>query len=177
MKSWTYSTPSFVIKNLEGQGEFSGYASTHQVDHADDRILAGAFSKTLARWTSKKGRFPHIYWEHDKEEIIAVCKHLQEDEHGLYVQGKLLMDLPKAQQAYTSLQRGINGLSIGFFVMKAFSNNGIRTIQEAELKEISFVQRPCNDSARIHEYKSDIPYKDREIVAHIERLKHTLIDE
>jgi HK97 family phage prohead protease len=176
MTPWMYSRPSFVVKHLEDQGEFSGYASTHHVDHADDLILPGAFSKTLAKWTSKKGRFPHIYWEHDTEEIIAVCKDMHEDKHGLYVQGKLLMDIPKAQQAYTSLQRGINGLSIGFFVMKSFSKNGVRTIQEAELKEVSFVHTPCNDRARIHEYKSELSPNDLDLIAHIARLKSTLID-
>ncbi len=176
MKPWIYSAPSFVIKTLEDQGHFSGYASTHTVDQVRDRVLPGAFSKTLSQWKSKKGRFPHIYWEHDADEIIGVCKHMKEDDHGLYVQGKLLMDLPKAQQAYSSLQRGINGLSIGFFALKSFSQGGIRHIKEADLKEVSFVQNPCNDQARVHEYKSEHSCNNDDLMAHIERLKQTLID-
>lgn len=176
MNTVIYRSPSFVLKTLQDQGQFSGYASTHAIDHSNDRILPGAFSKTLDQWTCQRGRFPHIHFEHDAEEIIGLCKRLQEDDHGLYVQGKLLLDLPKAQQAYFLLQRGLNGLSIGFFVLKAFSKGGVRHIQELILKEVSFVKDPCNAEARVHEYKSGPFYHDPTLMAHIERLKRTLID-
>lgn len=160
----------WTIKSLEKAGEFWGYASTRAVDQASDQILTGAFGRTIADWQMKKGRFPHIFWQHDMEEFIGVCQKLEEDKHGLLVKGKLLMDIPKAKYAYELLQRGMDGLSIGFFTTKSEMKSGVRQISELALKEISFVDNPCNREATIYEYKIN-----DHVLKAIKRLKKTLI--
>ncbi|ETZ06876.1 putative prohead protease [Holospora obtusa F1] len=148
---WRVTTP-FCTKLY--QGIFSGYASTYIKDNAGDKIMPGAFQKTLWNWKTKKHRFPHIYWEHDIEEPIGICLKLKEDEKGLFLEGKFLQDFPKAKEAMKSIQQGKRGLSIGFFVQKCLFDQGTRCITELLLKEISLVQFPCNENARIEEIKS-----------------------
>jgi HK97 family phage prohead protease len=147
---------NLVLKSLEQEGLFRGYASTYDIDQSKDQILPGAFSRTLKQWKNKKGRYPHLYWEHDFEEIIGLCHELKEDSCGLYIEGKLLLEIPKAQEVYAHLQKGYDGLSIGFFPVHCNTKGNIRQIAELDLKEISFVHNPCNTQATIHEYKNNI---------------------
>lgn len=161
-----------TLKQLEKKGQlkgtFWGYASTYTLDQGNDQILPGAFSATLAQWKQEKNRYPHLYWDHDFEEVIGICQEMREDEHGLYVKGKLLLDIPKAVEAYLYLEQGINGLSIGFYPVRFITKNGIRYIAELTLKEVSFVDAPCNPEAEIYEYKKD------DLRQALARLKKTL---
>lgn len=170
-----YCLPSFTLKHRAEQGLFWGYASTHTIDHVQDQILPGAFTQTLHHWKSHKGRFPHIYWEHDPEEVIGWCKELREDGVGLHIEGKLLMDLPKAQEAYALLPTGRNGLSIGFYALDVEKKQDIRQIRKVALHEVSLVQKPCNVQARIHGYKSASTFPSQEsILCCLSRLKKNL---
>jgi HK97 family phage prohead protease len=154
----------------EFSGHFSGYASTFEQDRDRDRILPGSFQETLTKWQSE-GRFPHVYSEHDPYEFIGICTLLKEDEKGLYIEGKLLIDhIQKAAEVYQALKKGINGLSIGFYVKKSYRRGNIRFISQVDLKEISIVQEPCNQEARIGEYKASF----QEVFRSLQRLKNVL---
>jgi HK97 family phage prohead protease len=172
-QSLSYWLSSFQLERLESKGlnkgTFSGYASTYSLDQNDDQIMPGAFSRSLAQWRQTRKRFPHLYWEHDFEEVIGVCQSLKEDAKGLKIRGKLLMDIPLAEKAYTHLQKGLNGLSIGFYPTRTLTTQGVRYIHELVLKEISLVENPCNPEARIHEHKSNTDY-----MPHLKKLFHTL---
>jgi HK97 family phage prohead protease len=136
------------------QGLFQGYASTFSLDKALDRIMPGAFTKTLEKdWLESKGHLPYLFLEHDPYQMVGLCTKLYEDAKGLFIQGRLLMEIPSARQAYQLLRQGIQGLSIGFVVKKASMQGPVRHIHELSLKEISIVSSPCNDQARIQEYK------------------------
>ena len=150
-QAWDVTAP-FCVKTY--QGLFSGYASTYTQDTVGDKMVPGAFQKTLWTWKKKKRRYPHIYWEHDMEEPLGVSLDLKEDTKGLFLKGKFLQDFPKTQEAIQSIQRGKHGLSIGFFVQECYFNEGMRYITEVILKEISFVHFPCNVDARVNEIKS-----------------------
>lgn len=160
--SLSYWLSSFQVEKLESKGldkgTFSGYASTYSLDRHNDQIMPGAFSRSLEQWKKNRKRFPHLYWEHDCEEVIGICQSLKEDEKGLKIKGKLLMDIPLAQKAYSYLDKGRNGLSIGFYPTRTITHKGVRHIHELVLKEISIVETPCNPEARIHEHKSEQEY-------------------
>ena len=147
------SVPVFLFDDPKEKGLFSGYASTYCVDLYGDKIEKGAFKSTIQEWESK-GRFPHIYWEHDIEDVIGMCLDMREDDKGLFIRGKLLLDIPRAKEVYKSLSCGVRGLSIGFVPTKSFLKKGVRHIQGLCLKEVSLVKRPCNTEAKICEYKA-----------------------
>lgn len=149
-----YHTVPLTLKHVHEAGHFWGYASTACIDRSNDQIVPGAFQKTLTYWKTRRGRWPHLYSEHNPEEFIGVCQDLREDETGLYVQGKLFLELLKAREVHTRLQRGTDGLSIGFFVLKSQKRGPIRQILDLDLKEISFVQNPCNPEAQVQEFKT-----------------------
>ncbi len=137
---------------------FSGHASTYAQDAAGDCIVPGAFTKTLRQWLTQKGRFPHIYLEHHIDTPIGVCLELKEDQKGLFVRGKLIDDFPETKIALDAIHKGPQGVSIGFFVDRSYMRNRIRYITELSLKEISFVQHPCNAQAYVRLVEAAAPF-------------------
>lgn len=146
--SHLYLRKSMPIHLEWKDGKIKGYASTYDVDHANDRIMPGAFKKSLSQW-EQKARWPLLYLEHDPEDPIGFFHEVTEDTKGLFVLGKLLLELESAKKAQKAIMRGKTGLSIGFYVFKSHKQRGIRYISELGLKEISLVSDPCNPQAQI----------------------------
>jgi uncharacterized protein len=159
---------------LKNEGEFWGYASTTNIiDDDGDEIIHGAFKKTLKEWTAR-GKCPPFCWQHKMDELIGVISEVKEDNKGLRIKGKFLLDLPKAKEAYLLLkENAVDSFSIGFRATKyryldnnkRFSRNSdnnisevgfgkIRQILELSLKEISFVSVPANSASTVYEYKT-----------------------
>lgn len=137
------------IKSLNNAGRFSGYASVFDVvDNQQDIILRGAFTKTLqARKDGVK-----LLWQHQMDEPIGALETLIEDKRGLYVEGRLLLSIARAREAYELIKAGaLSGMSIGYTPQKhrLDPKTGVREIYEVELWEISLVTFPANSSAGI----------------------------
>ena len=145
------------LKSLDTHGKFAGYASVFNVvDNQRDIILRGAFSKTV------KGRVSDIklLWQHQQEEPIGTFEQIFEDPRGLYVEGKLLLNVQRALEAHTLLKAGaLSGLSIGYSPIryKVDPETGIRSIAEVELWEISLVTFPANAAANVTVVKQSLP--------------------
>lgn len=141
----------------DNQGAFSGYASVFNVTDAHQDVVApGAFRDTLAQWKAK-GTWPKLLWQHEAETPIGRITHLREDPHGLYVEGILLLDVPKGREAYVLLENGVlDGLSIGFKTLRQRldKNRGVRVLEKINLVEISFVTFPANDQAGVSQVKA-----------------------
>ena len=149
---------SFEIKAVSDDGLFSGYASVFDnVDSYGDIVRKGAFVESIGEWEAK-GKMPPILWNHDPSDPIGVYTKMQEDEKGLYVEGKLLIDdVPRARQTHALMKAGaIDGLSIGYKV-KEYSfdvENDIRELLKLNLGEVSIVTFPANPETRIEAVKS-----------------------
>ena len=145
------------VKSLDSMGRFAGYASVFDiVDNQKDIIERGAFAETL------KGRLSDIkmLWQHQQDEPIGIFEKIFEDANGLYVEGRLLLDVARAKEAYSLLKEGaISGLSIGYSPTKyrLHEKTGTRLISTVELWEISLVTFPANDAAKITVVKQGIP--------------------
>ncbi|MDE3016057.1 MAG: HK97 family phage prohead protease [Pseudomonadota bacterium] len=146
-----------AIKSLDGQGRFAGYASVFDIlDSQHDIILRRAFMRTL------KGRSGKIklLWQHRQDEPIGVFDRMFEDARGLYVEGRLLLSVARAQEAYSLLKAGaISGLSIGYSPVK-FSTDaktGVRKLADVDLWEISLVTFPANEAAGVTVVKQAEP--------------------
>lgn len=151
-------TRPFSVKETAEDGTFSGYGSVfHVEDDYRDVVSPGAFSASLADWRAK-GRMPALLWQHDSGKPIGVFEEMSEDEHGLFVKGKLLKDdVAMAGEAHALMRAGaLSGLSIGYrTIVDEFNREtGVTTLKEVDLWEVSVVTFPANDLARVDNVKS-----------------------
>lgn len=141
----------------QSKGILSGYASFFNIlDQQGDRITKGAFTKTLRAW-HHSGKKPKMLWQHDPKQPIGIWTHLHEDNQGLYVEGRLALGTPKADEAYILLKEGVlDNLSIGFRTLKAIPNRNTssRLLLDIDLVEISLVTFGANTKAIIHHIKT-----------------------
>ncbi len=137
------------LKSLDTQGRFAGYASVFNVvDSQRDIMLRGAFHHTLGQRVSSI----KFLWQHQQEEPIGVLDRMFEDERGLYVEGRLLLEVQRAREAYALLKSGaVNGLSIGYSPVRyrIDAESGIRHLAAVDLWEISLVTFPANEAANV----------------------------
>lgn len=157
------------IKNLRADGRFAGYASVFDVvDSQRDRMRAGAFKRSLGgRKTPVK-----LLWQHQWENPIGVIEQLFEDKRGLYIEGRLLMEVEKAREAYALLKAGaLKGLSIGYQSKQSRRDpdSGVRDLLEVDLWEVSIVTLPANADATVTVVKHGVPD-----AASIDRLRAAL---
>jgi uncharacterized protein len=148
------------LKELDLElGVFEGHASTFgNVDLVGDRVMAGAFRRTLKHWKDRKQPIP-ILWQHNPSEPIGATLEAREDDEGLYVKGQLILDVAKAREARSLMQAGVlGGLSIGYDVVKdKWNTDGVRDLNEVKLYEYSPVTWAANDQARYTSVKNYSP--------------------
>eukprot|EP01035_Chromulina_nebulosa_P020364 gene20364-26430_t len=152
-------TCDITVKSLSVDGIFKGYASVFNTEDAHgDVVCAGAFLKTLVHWR-QKGVWPKMLWQHNHDQVIGVWTNMLEDEKGLYVEGKLLLDVAKAREAYTLLkEKAVDHMSIGYVVKRSghgqWRDRAVTFLREVDLLEVSLVTFPANDGARVLAVKS-----------------------
>ncbi|MCF6443491.1 HK97 family phage prohead protease [Nereida sp. MMG025] len=141
--------------NLQARGgagvSVAGYASLFGLpDQGGDIVAAGAYTRSLAR-LAQKGGTVRMLWQHDPAQPIGVWDEVREDARGLFVKGRLLMDVARAKEAAALLEAGaMDGLSIGYRTIKAGKDDkGRRLLSELELWEVSLVTFPMLPQARV----------------------------
>lgn len=141
------------LDDVAEDGTFTGYASVFDVtDNHNDVVVKGAFNRTLNENNNVK-----LLWQHRMDEPIGVISHLSEDARGLYIEGKLLLDVGRGKEAYSLLKSGaINGLSIGYSVVDydVDGHSGTRLLKDINLWEVSLVTFPANELAGVTTIKS-----------------------
>ncbi len=148
----------FEIKKLTAEGEFEGYAAVFNlVDHGGDIIEPGAFRKTIR---DNRGIFP-MTWYHDVRDPIGGVK-VKEDDHGLFVKGKLNLEVQSAREKYHLMKQEepgpvIKGLSFGYDTIKQeFDESGkkpVRRLKELKLYEVAPVLFAMQPHATITDVK------------------------
>lgn len=163
----------FEVKAVKDDGFFSGYCNVFDVvDSYGDIVRKGAFVESINAWQAKS-KMPPILWQHDRNEVIGVWTKLYEDDHGLYGEGKLLVnDVAKAKEAHALLKHGaIDGLSIGYYT-KEYSydvENEIYNLLKLDLREVSIVTFPANTDSRIDTVKSILEQGELPTLAEFEK--------
>ena len=132
---------------IDADGRFSGYASLfNTLDAGGDMVMPGAFSASLAK---RRGRI-RLLFQHDPKEPVGIWESLGEDRTGLFVSGRLVPGVPRADAIHRLIESGaIDGLSIGFRTVKATRQGGHRKLWAIDLYEISIVTFPMLEDARI----------------------------
>jgi len=152
---------SFVLKldDLDSQGTIRGYASTFgNIDYGNDVVDKGAFKKSIRE---SKGVWP-ILANHDPSKLIGWNMRAEEDDNGLFVEGKLDLNVQEAREKWsltkTAFELGAKmGLSIGYMVIKGEPDREkpmVRRLKELKLFEYSIVTFPMNVEAMITAAKS-----------------------
>jgi HK97 family phage prohead protease len=98
----------FELKFQADNGRFEGYASVFGVvDSARDRVAPGAFRRSIAA-ARDKGAAPPMLWQHDAAQPIGAWRRIEEDSHGLFVEGDLFInDISRAREAYKLMQEKV----------------------------------------------------------------------
>lgn len=149
--------PRFEIK-ADSSGRISGYGSFFgNVDLAGDRVLPGAFAKSLADHKNRGFKLKML-WQHRADTPIGVWHNAREDGRGLFVEGVVNLKTDAGRNAYEHIAAGdVDSLSIGYREVKAVrGSDGSRDLVELEVYEVSPVTFPANQSATITAAKSDI---------------------
>ena len=145
------------LTRIDSDGTFSGYASLFGAeDLGRDILMPGAFKNSLK---SQGAEGVRMLFQHDPNVPIGVWDIVREDERGLYVKGRLTLDVEKAREVHAlMLDGGLNGLSIGFKTIKGKRDQktGVRQIFEVDLWEISVVTFPMLPEAKITSVKTAI---------------------
>ena len=142
---------------LKDGAEISGHASLFgAADQGGDVVQRGAYGGSLER-LAQAGHGVKMLWQHDPTRPIGVWDEVREDERGLFVKGRLLLEVQAAREAHVLLQAGaIDGLSIGYRTLRAEkAASGQRLLHEIELWEVSLVTFPMLPQARVQPAAAD----------------------
>lgn len=144
----------FELKEYSDEkGIFKGYASIFgNVDDNNDRILQGAFTKSLKEDIHRI----KILALHKQDELpIGKPITLQEQPKGLYIEGKISDTTLGKDVKILMKDKVLSELSIGYLPVDTYHDDkGVRNIKEAHLFEISPVIWGMNSKTEITEYKS-----------------------
>lgn len=148
-----------VELSVDGQpGTFRGYASKFNgIDSYGDTILPGAYDKVVAAG----GTVP-VFFNHESLDLpIGKYTKLSANSQGLYVEGVLTLDIPRARDVYNALKAGtVSGLSVGIGIAEddwePNAETGGKTIKNVSmLREISICTFPADDRARVSLVKAE----------------------
>jgi len=152
-----------VIEEEDGPGYIEGYGAVfNNVDDGGDKILPGAFKKTLIeKLPIKRIKFVdfHNGWR-SSEDVIGIIEEAKEDEFGLWIKARLSKS-NRAQEVREKVKDGIlDALSIGYRSVKySYEKVGenepdVRVLEELELYEVSVVAWGMNSLAVITDAKN-----------------------
>lgn len=139
------------------EGQFRALVSVFgNVDSYGDKVMPGAFSKTLAAWAETGDPIP-IYWSHqldDPDMNIGWVNpgDAQETADGLEVLGQLDVPdgSPKAAQVYRLMKgRRVGQFSFAYDVVDAADVDGVNELRELKLYEVGPTPIGANDQTEL----------------------------
>lgn len=147
-------------------GEFTAIAAAYSVDRGNERIIPGAFAKTIANWRAS-GKMIPLHWDHsgDPSDIIGVVDpaSVEETDAGLLVAGRLdLEGSSVAKEAWRLMKSGSMALSFGYMVTDGEeAKDGVYELKSVDLFEISITPAPMNPDTRFIGLKSVTAAEDK----------------
>jgi HK97 family phage prohead protease len=146
------------FKALGGKkGEFEALVSVFgNVDRGGDRVMPGAFGKTLTEWGEKGDPIPIIWnhmWDNPEAHIGAADpQDVVETADGLFVKrGRIDLDNPFAAQVYRLLsERRVKEFSFGYSVRDAeTAKDGAYDLLDLDLFEIGPTLKGMNPATEL----------------------------
>ncbi len=91
-----------------------------------------------------------LLWQHNHHHPIGIIDKAYENEKGLYVEGRIFLNLNLGREAYILIQNKVTDhLSIGYEVVDFYYHGDIRCITKIKLWEVSVVTFPANEFAEV----------------------------
>lgn len=158
----TFELLETKIDNDEA-GTFTALASVFgNVDKGGDRMIKGAFTKTLEKWRASGKPIP-IILSHQWDDLNAWVgkadpRAIFEDERGLVVQGQLDMEDESARKVHKLMKDGLlTGWSFGYSVPNGGQRrkDGANEVTEVELFETGPTLVGMNPEAQLEAVKQD----------------------
>lgn len=146
----------------DAAGEFTALASVFgNVDHVGDRMVKGAFSKSLERWRAKGDPIP-IVLAHQWDDVMAFIgkadpAKVVETDRGLEVTGQLDLSDQVGRKVYRLFKdRLLKAFSFGYTVPEGGeqTKDGVNEISEVELIEIGPCLKGANPEAQLQAVKA-----------------------
>ena len=160
---------NFTDTDLKEDGTFSGYASVFgAIDSYGTSWAKGCFKDCLDEM-QRSGRVLPMVWSHDYTDPIGKYTKLEEDNKGLYVEGKLLLSVSRAREVYDLMkEKIITGLSVSIDVQEYDYDvdSDLITFTRCSLYEISPCLFPAVKEARIDTVRSELTPRYLERVLH-----------
>jgi HK97 family phage prohead protease len=131
------------------------------VDLVGDRVVPGAFQKSIAEWKGKnaRGRFLPFTDEHDWSRLGRIGKviDLAETEEGLKVTAQLFMEQESARDVYGQMKEGVVGeFSFAYDVVKERkAKDGANELVELAILDIASTLHGANPETRLVSIKTD----------------------
>lgn len=146
MKHGDYALTEFKATDVEGDqpsGLFAALVSVFNTkDRTGDRIMPGAFTKTLEAWRERGDPIP-VIWTHshgEPDDYIGTVdpNDVRETKTGLVVAGKIDVEEPRGARIFALLKRRlVNNWSFAYQAKKAHrAKDGARIIEELDLFEV-----------------------------------------
>lgn len=135
MLTKTIRTPVKARVNTNEDGEetvgFEGYASVFDnIDLGGDKVVKGAFAKTLADRYPDDGAGIPVYWNHDVNDPfknLGLTSHAEEDDHGLKVAGQVDTSTELGRQVAKLLKEGrVSQMSFAYDVTEGAWIDGVK---------------------------------------------------
>jgi HK97 family phage prohead protease len=149
------------------EGRFEAIVSVFSnVDAMGDKVMPGAFAKSLARWR-ESGPIP-VAWQHDMTmPDIGIVEDARETDRGLWVRAKLDIDEPLPAQIFKRLRRrSLKEFSFAYEVVREHMNDdGINELHEVHLLEVSPVWRGANPATELLAVKGATPRLDSAVAS------------
>lgn len=153
-------------------GEFTALVSVfNNVDHVGDRVLPGAFTKTLERWRTSNDPVPVILshnWDDPFASLgVANPQDIKQTPQGLLVKGTLdINDNDVARQVYKLMKRrSLKAFSFGYLVPDGgehLAEGGVNELSEVDLVEIGPTLQGANPEAQLQAVKSALAEEPRD---------------
>jgi HK97 family phage prohead protease len=138
-----------------GTGEFEALVSVFgNIDHGGDRVIKGAFAKSLGKWEAKGDPIPVIWnhmWDNPEAHIGVIDPgNAKETDDGLLVKGRIDLDNPFAKQVYRLLkERRVTEFSFGYNLLDAEKKNGALELMEIDLFEVGPTLKGMNPATEL----------------------------
>jgi HK97 family phage prohead protease len=152
-----YKSVFTEVKDVDSTGIVRFYASIYNTpDRVKDIVVKGAYAKTI---TENFKEIQH-YKNHDSTQMPGVITELKEDDSGLLVTSRLILNTQLGKETYEEYKAMAEAgksmsHSIGYVPVKEDENAGLNYLKEIFLYEVStLTKRPAHPDALTVDVKS-----------------------
>lgn len=138
----------------ESAGIFEAIVSVfNNVDLVKDRVLHGAFAKSLKAWAQKGDPIP-VIWSHqwdNPDAHIGVVLQAEENQKGLYIKGQLDLAEPFAAKVFKLMkERRVTESSFAYdIVNEKMTKDGVNELIELDLIEVGPTLKGANPATEL----------------------------